>query len=298
MANAARGREHAPAWRNRSRRIGKLYERVSFPLAAYFLLSSNRFHPRYRLRWWNKVRLARRIYRNWRRLPTGISYKGHLAMAAKLFETGPGVEGVVVECGCWQGGTTANLSLICDVVDRRLIVYDSFAGLPAPVAGDDLGPEVEGAFRGDLEVVRDHVRRYGVIERCEFRKGWFRDTLPAHREPVVLCLVDVDLSSSMHDCVVGLWPHLTERGYLFFDEYVLLERCALFFSESFWRDYLDTSPPGLIGVGTGIGVGQFFVGPFGGVPPLQRPSSIAYTRKDFRAQWDYRPSGTTAGGSP
>ena len=137
------------------------------------------------------------------------------------------------------------------------------------------------------------MRRYGVIERCEFRKGWFRDTLPAHGEPIVLCLIDVDLKSSMHDCIVNLWPHLTNEGYMFFDEYVHLHNCSLFFSERFWRDYLDTEPPGLMGTGTGVGVGQFFLGPYGGKPARHASngrSSIAYTRKDFRTQWDYRPS--------
>jgi hypothetical protein len=217
-------------------------------------------------------------------------------MAAKLFEMGPAVEGVVVECGCWVGGTTANLSLICEVVGRNLIVYDSFEGLPPPAAGDeDLGPDVAGAFRGDLEVVQENVRRFGVIERCEFRKGWFRDTLPAHTEPIAMCFVDVDLKSSMHDCIVNLWPHLVDQGYLFFDEYVLLDRCALFYSERFWHDYLGTLPPGLMGAGTGVGVGQFFLGPYRATPPIQRPSSTTYTRKDFRAHWDYSPGVAPSG---
>jgi len=276
-------------WRRGTRRVGAWYERWSLPFATYFLLSSNRFHPAYALTWRKKIALARRLHRNWRRLPTGVSYKGHLAMAAKLFEIGPGVEGVVVECGCWVGGTTTNLSIICDLVGRDLVVYDSFAGLPAPEAADAMQPDVEGAFRGDLETVRENVRRYGVIERCSFRKGWFRDTLPGHTEPIALCLVDVDLKSSMHDCLVNLWPHLVAQGYLFFDEYVLLDRCAIFFSERFWRDYLDTDPPGLIGAGAGVGVGQYFLGPYGGTPPVQRATSLAYTRKDFDALWDYRP---------
>ncbi len=57
----------------------------------------------------------------------------------------------------------------------------------------------------------------------------------------------------MHDCIVNLWPHLTDEGYVFFDEYVHLHNCSLFFSERFWRDYLDTTPPGLMGTGTGVG---------------------------------------------
>jgi hypothetical protein len=214
-------------------------------------------------------------------------------MAVKLLEMPPEAKGAVVECGCWLGGTTTNLSVICDVVGRDLIVYDSFEGLPAAEAGDKMKGNVKGAFRGDLEVVQGHVREYGVIERCQFRKGWFKDTLPHHTEPIALCFIDVDLKSSMHDCVVNLWPYLIGQGYVFFDEYVHLHNCALFFSERFWRDYLDTTPPGLMGAGTGVGVGQYFLGPWIGPsapPPNQRPTSLAYTRKNFDGLWDYVPN--------
>jgi macrocin-O-methyltransferase TylF-like protien len=268
------------------------YERLSLPITIFFLLSNPRFHPKYEMTWRKKFALGFRLYGNWRHIRTGISYKAHLAIAAKLLEIPPSVKGAVVECGCWLGGTTTNLSVICDIVGRDLIVYDSFEGLPAPVAGDNMSPMVKGSFRGDLDVVKRNVRRYGVIERCQFRKGWFKDTLPSHREDILLCFIDVDLKSSMHDCIVNLWPYLTEEGYVFFDEYVHLHNCALFFSERFWSDYLDTTPPGLMGTGTGVGVGQYFLGPWRGKsasPAIQRATSLAYTRKDFQGLWDYVP---------
>ena len=159
-------------------RLGTLYERLSLPVAVFMLFSNRSFHPKYGMTWRRKAALGLRIYRNWRHVRTGISYKAHLAIAAKLLELPPGVEGAVVECGCWKGGTTTNLSVICDIVGRDLIVYDSFEGLPAPEALDQMKPEVQGTFRGDLEVVQDNVRTYGEIDRCQFRKGWFRDTLP------------------------------------------------------------------------------------------------------------------------
>jgi hypothetical protein len=290
QARQRRARE----WRQkRMTWLGQAYERLSLPLTVFFLFNNPQFRPKYAMTWRKKFWLGFRLYRNTRRIRTGLSYKAHLAMAAKILEISPAVEGAVVECGCWLGGTTANLSLICDIVGRDLIVYDSFEGLPAPDAGDDMNPAVKGSFRGDLRVVQENVRKYGVIDRCHFRKGWFDDTLPGHGEAIVLCLIDVDLKSSMHDCIVNLWPHLTDEGYVFFDEYVHLYNCSLFFSERFWRDYLDTIPPGLMGTGTGVGVGQFFLGPWRGNPPaprIQRPTSLAYTRKDFRGSWDYTPT--------
>lgn len=240
--------------------------------------------------WRRKLHLAVRMLRNTRHIQTGTSYKAHLAMAVKLLEIPPTTKGVVVECGCWLGGTSANLSLICDIVGRDLIVYDSYEGLPIPAPNDKYAsPTGVGYLRGEIEVVKANVRRHGAIDRCEFRKGWFADTLPNHREPIVLCYLDVDYQASLHDCVLNLWPHLTPQGYLFIDEYTRIDYCALFFSERFWKQHFDAAPPGLMGVGTGVGVGQYFLGPLKGRPLIQVPMSVAYTRRDYYGAWDYWP---------
>lgn len=259
-------------------------------MLTLFLFHDRRFHSSYGLTWHRKFRLARQMYRTTKLVETGTSNRAHMAMAAKIFEIPPEVPGAIVEAGCWKGGTTANLSLVAEIVGRDLIVYDSFEGLPAPSPGDRwANPFGEGAYRGELDEVRANVERCGAIERCTFRKGWFSDTLPGHTEPIVAAFVDVDHQASMHQCILGLWPHLTDTGYLFIDEYVRLDYCALFFSEWFWRTYFDRPPPGLMGAGTGIAVGQYFLGPYRSITPMQEPRSIGWTRKDFYGEWDYRP---------
>jgi O-methyltransferase len=276
------------------RRVGRYVRRarapLSLPTTVFLLFYNRRIHPAYRLTWRKKVVLGLRMYRTTRKVMTGSSYKAHLAMAAKLLEIPPDVKGDVVECGCFLGGSTANLSLACELVGRRLIVYDSFEGLPAPREGDRHAHETtEGAFRADLDQVRDNVRRFGVLNRCEFRGGWFEETLPNHDSPVVLCFLDVDYQASLRECVLALWPHLTPKGFVFVDEYVFLDYCALFWSERFWREHFDAAPPGLLGAGSGLGLGEYYIGPYGEHPATQAPGSVAYTRKDFHGRWDYYP---------
>jgi Macrocin-O-methyltransferase (TylF) len=289
------GKLPVPNWRARIEKkltiwLREGYQAASLPVTALFLFHNRRIHPSYGMTWVRKLRLAGRMYRNTRRIATQTSYKAHLAMAVKLLELAPTTEGVVVECGCWKGGSTANLSLICDIVGRNLVVYDSFEGLPAPEKNDKYATKAsQGFYRGDLDEVRNTVRRYGANGRCQFRKGWFKDTLPKHEEPIALCFLDVDYEASMHDCIVNLWPHIIDRGYVFIDEYKRLDYCALFFSEQFWSQYFHTAPPGLLGTGTGIGVGQYFVGPQRDKPPIQASTSVAFTRKDFYGLWDYAP---------
>lgn len=270
------------------RGVSRAFEAASWFHVAVFLFYGARIHPSYGLTWRRRLGLARRMRRNTRKVQTGLSYRGHLAIAVKVLEQPPSVEGVIVEAGCWKGGTTVNLSLIARASGRKLVVYDSFEGLPPPVEGDHWASAMgEGAFKGELEEVRSNVTRFGAIEVCEFRKGWFSDTMGDHAEPIVLAYVDVDYQSSFHDCILGLWPHLVPRGYMFIDEYTRLDYCALFFSERYWRTYFDRPPPGLMGAGSGVGIGQVFPGPHREHRPLQNPSSVAWTRKDFYAEWDF-----------
>jgi len=270
--------------------VTSIHRVASLPLTVILLFIGRPIPAEYGMSWPRRFRLALRMYRNTRRIDTKTSYKAHLAMAVKLLEIPPDVEGDVVECGCFRGGSTANLSLICDVVGRRLVVYDSFEGLPAPQQGDRYATAgTEGYLSASVDEVRENVRRFGVVDRCEFRRGWFEDTLPSHDGPVVLAFLDVDYQASLRDCVLNLWPKLTERGYVFIDEYMALDYGALFFSEKFWARHFDRAPPGIFGIGSGVGVGEYYLGPRHELPRYQEAGSIAYTRKDFDGHWDFYP---------
>jgi hypothetical protein len=270
-----------------------IHEALSFPGTVLAFFVNPRIHPGYGLTWGRRLMLALRIYFNSFRVMSFVSYKAHLMMAAKLFEIPPDVPGVVVECGCFLGGASTNLSLACAIAGRQLILYDSFAGLPPPVEGERTGqPTYAGGLRGPLERVRANIARTGDLSVCEFRKGFFEHTLPDHREPIVLAFFDVDFESSLHDCVVNLWPHMVPNGFLFIDEYVFLDFCALFFSERFWREHFNEDPPGLFGSGTGVGVGHYYWGEWPPSSPFQQARSIAYTWKGNRAKWTFVPAAT------
>jgi hypothetical protein len=265
-------------------------ETVAFPLTVYSLLNDGQIRGEYGLTWRKKFALARKMRRNCRSIFAASPFQSHLVMAAKIFQIPRDVEGVVVECGSFKGGSAANLSLICEIVGRDLIVYDSFEGLPEAKPGDRYAnPAWSGLFRGDLDEVTANVRRLGAIDRCTFRKGWFEETLPKHEEPIVACFIDVDFQASLVDCILNLWPHLVPTGYVFMDEYTRLDYCALFYSEKFWRKYFRRRPPGLLGIGSGVPVGNYFLGPIYTQPPQQGPVSVAYTRKDFNGFWSYYP---------
>ncbi|MGD0088846.1 MAG: TylF/MycF/NovP-related O-methyltransferase [Planctomycetota bacterium] len=270
----------------------KVYYVLTAPIAVYFILKSNAVHPAYRLTLFRKLWLGWRMFWNHLRIPSGSNYKSHLAMALKILETPPEVEGCVVECGTWKGVWAANMSLVCRITNRKLKIYDSFAGLPEGKPGDREAKKYKaGEYCGTIEEVQANIRRYGAIECCEFVKGWFDQTLPSLQAPVLLAFIDVDLEASLDTCVRCLWPHLVDNGYIFIDEFVLTDYCALFYSEKWWQVNFGRTPPGLIGAGTGLALGEYYIGPWEerGAHPLQHANGAAYTCKDMSGYWAYYP---------
>ena len=270
----------------------KLHAIAVAPISILFILSSAKIHPAYRMTLMRRLKLGMKMLLNNLRIPTGTSFKAHLAMALKILETPPETEGDVVECGTWKGGSAANLSLVCKRVGRKLVICDSFEGLPE---GDPRDNEAKfykkGDYSGTLEEVKANLARYGAIECCEFNRGWFSDTLPKLNRPILLAFLDVDLEASLETCVRNIWPLLVPHGYIFTDECVGLNYCALFFSEKWWQETFDQKPPGLIGAGTGLPLGEYYVGPYSEYQdhPLQHASTGAYTRRSFSGYWSYYP---------
>lgn len=70
------------------------------------------------------------MFLNTRRMTVATSYKNHLARALRILEFPPDVAGHVVERGCYKGGSATNLSFVCRITGRKLVLFDSFQGLP------------------------------------------------------------------------------------------------------------------------------------------------------------------------
>ncbi|MFY9904093.1 MAG: TylF/MycF/NovP-related O-methyltransferase [Terriglobales bacterium] len=263
-------------------------------IACIVVFDSRRIHPSHRMATWRKFMLGMRMVYTTRRVLTGTSPKMHMVMALRILESDPTVPGVVIECGTWKGATAANLSLVCKIVNRKLIVFDSFRGLPA---SDSLDREAkyykEHDYCGTLEEVKQNISRYGDLSVCDFRQGWFENTLPNLREPVLVAYVDVDLESSFDTCIRHLWPRLVEGGTIFTDECASTDYCALFWSERWWNENFQATPPGLIGSGSGLPLGGFYLGPakFRSSYPLQKFNSGAYAYKGMSGRWTYYRSG-------
>lgn len=177
-----------------------------------------------------------------------------LAVVDAVFERAgrPGL--TVVEAGAGKGASTAKLSLAASRAGGRLIVFDSFRGLPKNEEKHtrlDGSPVVffGGAFPGRLPAVQRVVERFGSPKVCEYRKGWFEETMPGFSEPFDVALLDVDLLASTRTCLKHLFPRLRPGGVLFTQDGHLRAIVELLQSERFWREEVGVPPPRIDGLG-------------------------------------------------
>lgn len=169
-------------------------------------------------------------------------------------------QGCIAEFGCYKGLSTVALSIAARYAKRKLLVFDSFQGLPEPteivhqVATGKALVYRKGDYVGSLEEVRSTVARYGEINQVEFVPGFFSETLPLRpvEEKYALIFEDADLADSVRDVLAYAWPRLQEECFFFSHEALDLEAAKVFFDEEFWLKRLGCRAPGLVGVGLGL----------------------------------------------
>jgi O-methyltransferase len=153
-----------------------------------------------------------------------------------------GVPGVFVECGVWLGGAAflvADLLRQAGARDRKVWLFDSFEGLPTPevidgpralaFARNTGSPRYFDNCRASLGEVRRNAERLEVAEYTEFVKGWFTDTLPAHRArvgPIAILRIDADWYASVRCCLAELYDQVVEGGLVVVDDYYTYDGCA------------------------------------------------------------------------
>jgi O-methyltransferase len=149
-----------------------------------------------------------------------------------------GIEGSIVECGVWRGGSSmaAALTLLQEgQADRDLFLYDTFEGMTAPTDVDRTadGTPARAHLEADrrkerywciagLEDVRQNMASTGYpAERLHFVQGPVERTLPACLPggPLAVLRLDTDWYESTRHELVHLFPRLSRRGVLLIDDY-------------------------------------------------------------------------------
>ncbi len=221
----------------------------------------------------DKERLLEQIQETLRHVESGTPFTVHVLLAESLMSVPPESAGDVVECGVWKGASACTLSRVCAMTGRRLKVCDSFEGLPDDGGQLHTGLHTgvygyyrKGMFTGTRGEVEQHLKAYGNFDACDFVQGYFNESLQVITTPLIFGFLDVDLESSMRDCLRALWPLLTEGAYLYSDDAGDLAVVKVFFDAPWWREQLGQEAPGFVGSGCGLPLSPTY-------------SSLGYTRK-------------------
>lgn len=157
-----------------------------------------------------------------------------------------GLEGDIVDCGVWSGGSSIYLAALFP--DRKIIIVDSFKGfepvgrspysLPAADfnnVGESNGLErhhpdktfmVEGeevSCAVSLKKVIQNLKSYGLEPSTmgiEFIEGYVSNTLPNTKQidKIALLRVDVDSYAATYEVLINLYSKVVEGGIIIFDD--------------------------------------------------------------------------------
>ncbi len=142
------------------------------------------------------------------------------------------IEGDIVECGVWRGGSSMVAALTMlnhQTSNKKLFMYDTYEGMSEPSDEDVsiLGDTGEATWQGinqcfaDLQDVSTNIYSTNYPkEKINLIKGKVEDTIPQTiPEKISLLRLDTDWYESTYHELVHLFPRLVKGGVLIIDDY-------------------------------------------------------------------------------
>ena len=152
------------------------------------------------------------------------------------------IPGDLVECGVFASAQAAAMAkALMDyevpprgftAEHRRVHLFDSFTGIPAPTAEDGAWPHPVGQSKCDLATVQRFMRAWGIDESLlVYHVGMFDKTIPAvlrtttpqsvRLERIAVLRLDGDLYASTKVCIEHLYPLVSPGGWIIVDDFAL-----------------------------------------------------------------------------
>lgn len=150
-----------------------------------------------------------------------------------------GIEGDVVECGVWRGGSmmaVAKMLGSLDDTDRDLHLFDTFSGMSEPTEMDVAVTGETADHLLSVESQEDATSVWCVSGLNEVKTNMAKVDYPSHRihyhvgkvettvpekapGKIALLRLDTDWYESTHHEMVHLFPRLVDGGVLIIDDY-------------------------------------------------------------------------------
>ncbi len=149
------------------------------------------------------------------------------------------IDGAMVECGVWKGGSTMAMALTLKNLgdeSRELYLYDTFSGMSAPT---DVDISIDGAkaddtfsqtkisedssdwYSSSLGEVKENLFTTGYPKgKIHFIEGKVENTIPTEiPNKIALLRLDTDWYESTKHEMTHLFPLLKQNGVLVIDDY-------------------------------------------------------------------------------
>ena len=168
-----------------------------------------------------------------------------------------GIKGDFVECGVWRGGSpmlVAKMLQNRNIRDRKIYLYDTFEGMPAPtdMDFDYRGRDADKLLKENIHQketsvwcladLREVTYNMGLTgypkENIIYVEGKVEDTIPSTIPdgPIAILRLDTDWYESTWHELVHLYPMLIEKGVLIIDDYGHWEGCRKAVDEYFAKE--------------------------------------------------------------
>ncbi len=149
------------------------------------------------------------------------------------------IEGTIVECGVWKGGSMmAAILRLQDLgeMKRELFLYDTFDGMSEPTEydKDPLGENAKDLLLISDKTEENHIWAFSPLEAVKeriystqypkelihFIKGKVEKTIPQTiPEKIAILRLDTDWYESTKHELIHLFPKLVQGGVLILDDY-------------------------------------------------------------------------------
>jgi len=146
---------------------------------------------------------------------------------------------IMIEAGCWLGGSTSKFSIVCKILGYKLYVFDSFQGVEQLTLEEkEKSFDFSGAYSASKDTVVNNINKYGEIEVCSFFEGWFSNTLAKNtlNVPVRVVYIDCDTAKGTHEVLKGTTSNLVDDGTIFSQDYHINTVKEILHSALLWKE--------------------------------------------------------------
>ncbi|MBU4333527.1 MAG: TylF/MycF family methyltransferase [Candidatus Omnitrophica bacterium] len=141
-----------------------------------------------------------------------------------------GIEGDIVECGVWNGGSSAIMAFSnqlhrTETSENRIFwLFDSFKGLPQPSEQDEALSKIndwKGLYKGSVENVHNICNKLNLdLDKVKIIEGWFDDTFRhVQIDKIALLHIESDLYNPIKLCLETFYDKVMLGGFIVCDDY-------------------------------------------------------------------------------